>query len=384
MNSIIKKAESHILQLMNEKLKTDFIYHNFSHTQFVVKHIIEIAEGENLSAEDTEIVILAGWFHDSGYTIDIKKHEDHSITIAKSFFEEENYPTEKAEKVYDAILGTIINQLPSNYMQQILSDADLSHLAASNYTEIAEVLKAEFETTCNLFFTKIEWLNENIKVFRNHKFYTKYANVHWTTQKNKNFLEQNKALKKSFKNGETENRSDKSIDTLFRLTIKNHITYSYIADRKANILLSVNAIVISITMSKILPKLDSSGNAFLIIPSIIFIVFSTMSIFLSVMVTKPNITSGKFTKEDLDNKKVNLLFFGNFYKMRLDEFETALKVMMNDQDYLYSAMSKDLYFLGQVLSRKYRLLRLNYLVFIIGIVVSIIAFICSSLIRQSI
>ena len=188
-------------------------------------------------------------------------------------------------------------------------------------------------------------------------------------------------MKKSLKNEETENRSDKSVDTLFRLTIRNHITYSYIADRKANILLSVNAIVISITMSKILPKLDNPDNAFLIIPFIVFIVFSTISIFLSVMVTKPKITSGEFTKEDLDNKKVNLLFFGNFYKMKLDEFELALKVMMNDQDYLYSAMTKDLYFLGQVLNRKYRLLRMNYLVFTIGIVVSIIAFTFSCYIR---
>tara|TARA_R110000868_G_scaffold81946_2_gene231707 strand:+ start:21620 stop:22765 length:1146 start_codon:yes stop_codon:yes gene_type:complete len=381
MSSIIKKAENHILQLMNEKLKTDFIYHNFSHTQFVVKHIIEIAEGENLSKEDTEIVVLAGWFHDTGYTIDVKKHENHSIAIAKIFFEEQNYPIEKAEKVYDAILGTIQNQPPTNYLQQIVSDADLSHLASSNYTEIAEILKTEFETTCNLYFTKIEWLEENRKVFKNHKFYTKYSNVNWTTQKNRNLLELNKALKKSLKNEETENRSDKSVDTLFRLTIRNHITYSYIADRKANILLSVNAIVISITMSKILPKLDNPDNAFLIIPFIVFIVFSTISIFLSVMVTKPKITSGEFTKEDLDNKKVNLLFFGNFYKMKLDEFELALKVMMNDQDYLYSAMTKDLYFLGQVLNRKYRLLRMNYLVFTIGIVVSIIAFTFSCYIR---
>jgi hypothetical protein len=92
------------------------------------------------------------------------------------------------------------------------------------------------------------------------------------------------------------------------------------------------------------------------------------------MATRPNITSGKFTKEDIDAKKVNLLFFGNFHSMKLLEFEKALQVVMNDKEYLYSSMTKDLYFLGQVLNRKYKLLRLTYTIFMIGIIVSILCF----------
>ncbi|MGK0324156.1 MAG: hypothetical protein ACJAR4_002204 [Psychroserpens sp.] len=92
------------------------------------------------------------------------------------------------------------------------------------------------------------------------------------------------------------------------------------------------------------------------------------------MATRPNVTQGKFTKEDVANKKVNLLFFGNFHKMKLDEFEWAMSEMMQDRDYLYSSLTKDLYFLGLVLNSKYNLLRITYTVFMIGIVVSVIAF----------
>ncbi|WP_354680783.1 Pycsar system effector family protein, partial [Mariniflexile fucanivorans] len=88
----------------------------------------------------------------------------------------------------------------------------------------------------------------------------------------------------------------------------------------------------------------------------------------------PSITSGKFTKEDVANKKVNLLFFGNFHKMTLPEFEEGITQVMNDKDYLYSSMTKDLYFLGKVLDRKYRILRWTYSIFMIGIIVSVIAF----------
>ena len=95
---------------------------------------------------------------------------------------------------------------------------------------------------------------------------------------------------------------------------------------------------------------------------------------LSVLATRPNVTSGKFTKEDVKNKKVNLLFFGNFHKMKLDEFEWAMGEMMQDRDYLYSSMKKDLYFLGLVLNRKYGILRTTYTVFIVGIIISVLAF----------
>ena len=85
-------------------------------------------------------------------------------------------------------------------------------------------------------------------------------------------------------------------------------------------------------------------------------------------------TSGKFSKEDVKQKKVNLLFFGNFHKMSLPDYEWAIKELVKDKDYIYSSLTKDLYFLGLVLDRKYKILRLTYTIFIIGIVISVIAF----------
>jgi hypothetical protein len=74
------------------------------------------------------------------------------------------------------------------------------------------------------------------------------------------------------------------------------------------------------------------------------------------------------------DKKVNLLFFANFHKMSLPEFEWAMGELMKDKAYLYSSMTKDLYFLGQVLHRKHKILRITYMVFIVGIIVSVLAF----------
>jgi hypothetical protein len=73
--------------------------------------------------------------------------------------------------------------------------------------------------------------------------------------------------------------------------------------------------------------------------------------------------------------KSKFTFFWNFYKMPLEEYEWAVNEMMKDNAYLYNSMIKDLYFLGVVLEKKYRLLRITYNIFMIGIIISVIAFV---------
>ncbi|MFK5959715.1 MAG: DUF5706 domain-containing protein [Lutibacter sp.] len=378
MNSILQKAESFVLNSLNKNLSSEYVYHTFHHTQFVVSKINEIIQIENLTDDEKEIVLLAGWFHDIGYTVGKKQHEDHSIKIATDFLTTEGYESFKIEQISDCINATKLNETPSTLLQEILCDADFAHFASKNYPKISNQLKTEFENIGCGTYSNQEWMKENIKVFKNHKYYTKYANLNWDIAKNENLISIKKELKKAIKKAKekeiSSKRSERSIDTLFRVTLKNHITLSDIADTKANILLSVNAIIISMALSNLIPKFDNPNNFFLIYPTIIFVLFSVISMVLSVLATRPSVTSGKFTKEDVDNKKVNLLFFGNFHKMKLNEFEAALNVVMNDKDYLYASMTKDLYFLGQVLDKKYKILRWTYSIFMIGIITSVIAF----------
>lgn len=381
MNKVVQNASQYVLEYLNNHLNTSFIYHDFKHAHYVVSKIEELLQTSNLTAEEKEIVLLAGWFHDIGYTIDKVKHEDHSITIAKKYLEDHHYDTTKTAQVLACINATKLHEKPNNNLEEIVSDADFAHLADTNYKNISENLRLEFANTDCGIYSDEEWLEESIKVFNNHKYYTKEANLKWSSVKNENLKALHKQLKKQVKKSknktDSDNRSERSVDTLFRVTLKNHITLSDIADTKANILLSVNAIILSIALSNLIPKFDNPKNAFLVYPTIIFVTFSVIAIILSVVATRPSITSGKFTKEDVANKKVNLLFFGNFHKMTLSEFEKGITQVMNDKDYLYSSMSKDLYFLGKVLDRKYRILRLTYSIFMIGIIVSVIAFVVS-------
>jgi nitrate reductase gamma subunit len=98
------------------------------------------------------------------------------------------------------------------------------------------------------------------------------------------------------------------------------------------------------------------------------------AIVFSILATRPNVSSGTFTKEDIANKKTNLLFFGNFYKMSLPDYDWAMMELLNDKNYLYGSIVKDNYFLGVVLAKKYRLLRIAYNIFMYGLILTMLAF----------
>lgn len=389
MDIIIAETEKHVIQLFNEKLNRQFTYHNLAHTQRVVEKTKELCSLSGLDDFDSTSLLIAAWFHDTGYTEGVEKHEEKSAIIAEAFLRSMNASKELIEAVTHLIMATVMGYKPQSMAEKIIRDADCSHVGNKNFSDITELLRKERELTSEKKITEAEWLDENINFLTTkHQFYSEAAYSNWSAAKSKNIAKllktQNKLNQDSaklkqkkeslnFKKDKIE-LPERGIETMFRVTLRNHITLSNIADTKANILLSVNAIIVSLVLSNLVSKLDNASNAYLIIPTIIFVLFTVISIILSILATRPNVTSGKFTKEDVADKKVNLLFFGNFHKMSLKDFEWAMGEMMLDRDYLYSSMKKDLYFLGLVLDRKYKILRITYTVFMIGIIVSVIAF----------
>jgi hypothetical protein len=178
--------------------------------------------------------------------------------------------------------------------------------------------------------------------------------------------------KKDKKSSGKRNTYSRGADSMLRLTARTQINLSSIADNKSNILISLNGIIISLGLAALVSRFKQDPA--IILPTIIFLIFSLSTIVLAILSTRPNITTGKFTRADIEKKKVNLLFFGNFYNMPLPEYEWAIREMINDDKYLYAAMIKDQYYLGKVLAKKYKLLRWAYNIFMVGIVVSVIAF----------
>jgi len=389
MSTLIADAEKFVFNLLTNELDTKYVYHNLAHTQRVVEKTKELIENSNITASDAENLEIAAWFHDTGFTQEAMGHEEISVAIATDFLQQKKTEPKRIAAISQLILATKMNHEVKDELEKIITDADCAHLASKSFFDYNSLLRKEWELTDFKKVSDEKWIKENITFFTvQHRFNTEYALKNWTKRKEKNLSKQIKNLKSLQEDLRKFNQKqealelkkekieapERGIETMFRVALRNHITLSDIADTKANILLSVNAIIISVALSNLLPKLDNPSNKYLIYPTLIFMGFTVASMVLSILATRPNVTKGEFTKEDVANKKVNLLFFGNFHQMSLKDFEWAMGEMMKDKDYLYGSLTKDLYFLGLVLNRKYNLLRSTYMVFMIGIIVSVIGF----------
>jgi pycsar effector protein len=69
--------------------------------------------------------------------------------------------------------------------------------------------------------------------------------------------------------------------------------------------------------------------------------------------------------------------------MSLPDYDWAMKEMLNDKEYLYSSMIKDIYFLGVVLAKKYQYLRISYSIFMYGLIIAVLAFALALIIPQT-
>ena len=398
MSTLIVNAEKHVFNLLNTSLERKYVYHNLAHTQRVVKKTKELSENLNVAKVASENLEIAAWFHDTGFVKGAENHEEESVVVATKFLKEHKVSEKRISAISNLILATKMDYEPKDELEEIIADADCAHLASKKFLDYTSLLRKEWELTGLKTVSDEEWIAGNIDFFtQKHRFRTSYALKNWTKTKEKNLsklFKSQKALKGEVKKNKQKqdalkikknkgNVPERGVETMFRVALKNHMTLSNIADTKANILLSVNAIIISLALSNLLPKLDNPSNSYLILPTIVFVIFTVASIVLSIIATRPNVTEGKFTKKDVANKKVNLLFFGNFHQMKLNDFEWGISEMMQDKEYLYGSLTKDLYFLGLVLNRKYKILRITYTVFMIGIIVSVLAFAISFKVQET-
>lgn len=387
-SDLLKQVEEFVFNLIESKLPAEVVYHNYEHTVQVVAAVKELGLAEGLNEIQLKELVLAAWFHDVGYVYGFKNHEVKSKEIAMDFLEKNGCSKSITANVGKLILATRMPQQPKNKMEAVICDADLYHLGMDKFNDKSDSLRTEFRLYCNEKKSKLEWLIENEKFMSGHHYFTKYAQEKLKLQKAVNLKQVQEDLKKArlkmeekklkkVKKKKLIDKPDRGIETMWRVTLRNHIKLSDIADTKSNILLSVSAIILSIVLTALVPKLDKADNYYLIFPTGIFLLIAVFTIVFSILATRPKVTSGKFNMEDVKNKKVNLLFFGNFHKMKLEDFESGMFEVMNDRDYLYKSLIKDLYFLGIVLQKKYYLLRIAYNIFMIGIVVSVIAFVVS-------
>ncbi|MEZ4698991.1 MAG: DUF5706 domain-containing protein [Rhodothermales bacterium] len=181
-----------------------------------------------------------------------------------------------------------------------------------------------------------------------------------------------KKKKKQKKGDEKVSGSSRGIETLFRTSYRTNMDLSSLADTKANIMISINGIIISIILASISPKIDA--NPWLILPTTVLLISCLISIVYAVLSARPRVHKQTITLEDVRNNTANILFFGNYVSLKEQEYIAGMKELLQNSDTLYEQMIKDIYSLGLVLIKKYQLLRVSYTAFMFGLIAGVLLF----------
>jgi HD superfamily phosphodiesterase len=382
---LISHARSYVREIFNNQVRSIFVFHNIEHTEDVVEACSYMADFYKLNEDDRLVLMLAAWFHDTGYSAgSASGHETESINHAVSFLRSHGVDEQVIQRVSSCIESTRMPQSP-----------DLYHLATEDFKARSQLLKQEQESVLGKKISKKDWRRNNVSFLENHKYFTEYGQEHLEAKKtqNLNALRRKKdagdddkeevvqevfpyvpqsTLYEQDDDKSKQKNTERGIQTMFRTTSNNHFELSSLADSKSNIMISVNSIILSVTLTVMIARLAFYPH--FIIPTIILLVVCLSSIIFAILATRPSISGGRFTEEDIRGKRTNLLFFGNFFRMSLDEYTWGMNEMLKDREYLYNSMIKDIYFLGVVLSKKYRYLRIAYTIFMWGLIAAVIAF----------
>ena len=393
MIKLFQKASEFVREHYNNNAPSGLLYHNYHRALTLLERANSVFDNEKVSAQEASIIQFALLFSQVGYAQNYHAPYKESISIFKKFIANENVDEDVVKQIEECI-SVLHTHDAQNRLQQITSDIYYSDYGKKKFSKLNPILRKEILEITGKSLSESDWVDYQIKALTSHQYYTKYAIDEWQSRKRRNLADllseqsgtkktENKEKLKAYYKQKYKNESpERGIQTLYRVALRNHIKLSDIADTKANILLSVNAIIISLIIANLVSKLENPANRFMILPTILFVGFSIASMIMSIKATQPNVTRNEVTDDDIKNKRVNLAFFGSFHTMEFNKYRTAFMDLIKDKEDVYNTLTQDLYFLGSVLDSKYKLLRNTYWVFMIGIIVSVIAFTAGFMLRD--
>ncbi|AWW00208.1 Pycsar system effector family protein [Arcticibacterium luteifluviistationis] len=380
---ILDDIENYVSELIKTHADDHLIYHGIKHTQLVVSNAKMLAGYYKLNERDTFIVSASAWFHDTGYCNGtVEEHEERGVDFTIHFLNKYSIDKETLQEIAECIQATTIPQNPKNLLQEIICDADLFHFGTEDFDKFNESMKLETEHCSGEKISDKKWKKSTIKLLEGHTFKTSFGKDILANKKAENIakLKKKKGKGKTKSKEELPKRPDRGIETMFRISSNNHQRLSDMADNKAHIMVTTTSIILSVVLTILFREMDE--NQYLFIPNLILSSVCVVTMVFSILATRPTIPNGTFTPEDLSEKRVNLLFFGNFYKMPFEDFSNGMSALMEDRKFLYGSLTRDIYSQGVVLGRKYRLLRIAYNIFMFGVVVSVLAFITMAIIQE--
>lgn len=387
--AVIDRAALHVLQLYQQRHEARRIFHTYPHAMTTVDRVAEIARAEGINGEDLEVALLAACFLHTGYLFDRQEWTSYSLREARRFLAGEEFPKEKQNRVAQCLHAGSGAHPPADDAQRLLVDARQLTDLIEGFADRNPLLKLEIEFLSQQTYDHLDWARYQLQELLNVRLHTAYARNRYQEELSRLILRQKEAVEKTerklrnalppppperpFTQLETD-APVRGAQTFFRANYRNHINLSAIADNKANIMISVNAILISVLITFLSYRNIGETQPKVLLPVVIFLVTGLASLIFAVLSARPKVTSQHRPDLTPEEKRRQVVFFGNFVHLDLEEYEQAVDDMFRDSELLYGNLTRDLYFLGKVLDKKYRYLSASYNIFMIGFVATVVSF----------
>ncbi len=375
---ILDRARRWVLDLFNDHGDTRLLWHNFAQTNQLVRTCSRLSIGEVLSEEDLSALYFSAWFAFSGWLFDPMEPVTASRQLVSQFLHVEKQPDSLVNRVHHLIGVASLQDRPVDLTGQIMWDAAVAVYYGPDYSDQQTLRKAECEQLRHQPWADSAWRKKEIRDIQQLQCYTLIGKAeiepslanHLQSLEKKELKEQSRAQspiqKKSVNNA--------AIQTYFKSNYRNHINLSAIADRKAQMLISVNAILISVLISILSYSNLAETRTPLLIPITLFLVLGLASLIFSVISARPSVTAHPMQNLTDSDRRSNLVFFGNYIQLDVASYLSDMKTLFQDEEALFQAMNRDMYYLGKVLDRKYRLLHLGYNLFLFGFIGAVVSF----------
>ena len=372
-----KAIAAYVQDLLQTSLPGGMSFHNWAHTQVVHSAVRELAKAHNLSKEERHLLEIAALFHDTGFIIRYDGHEEESKTIARRYLEGVNCAEADIQRIERLIEVTKSDVTPDNLVERIMVDADMAHLGKKKYRIRLDRLRKERNQLLGEANKRREWETENLNFLKGHTYQTQGGAALYGERKQKNYDKAVDRLRKAKKDEQkikapNSIEGSKSAQVIFKTALRNHIDLTSIADQKANIMISICTLVLAVGMPAAAKFIEGSWR--LLIPSLLFLITCIVTMVYATLSTRPIKTTGRTNMDAIQSGRTNLFFFGNFYKLSQDEYHAAIDKLMQDPEHLEDSIVNDLYWLGKALGNKFRYLRICYGIFVVGIIITFVAF----------
>ncbi|KAA3630009.1 MAG: hypothetical protein DWQ02_18355 [Bacteroidetes bacterium] len=387
-SSILLKADQFLQNIFDQHKDSKLVFHNYSALNQAMDLARQFCVAENASTIEKETAILATGFYFTGFLTDYDHPEQAGKKYLQIFMNGEEMPAERIGGVLKSIDAIAGRSRPNLKADQVAKDAITVVTYVLDYPERHPLMKLEREFLQKLIMDRGAWAQLQMQELLQQKLFTATARQQYENGLSQSILLHKQRIEKEKRNLQRKNGPESSsgnfqgiedtplrtMQTFFRSNYRNHINLSAIADNKANIMISVNAILISVLITFLSYRNISTNTPMIMLPVVIFLVTGLASLTFAILSARPKVTSLNARLKDKTQAKKNIVFFGNFVTLKLEDYEEAMDEMFRDGELLLGNMTRDLYFLGKVLDKKYRYLTASYNIFMVGFVATVVTF----------